>query len=463
MIDLTDKMFDAVQPGQPGYFKTREDGVTNVRRIVRDGSGTLWTSEVGSGVRLADVAGLDRIAPIECLAPVGDRCPHDGPTAVVHRAFHEQVVEKLRAELELMRGTTYCAYCGARFELDAPDMSERITAHIMTCDQHPMRAVERERDAAQARLAQLAEAGTGYSQQTMDALVRERAQLRAQLRVATAAVFGPEVDAHIGTLAAMAKAIGTQDNACTEHPIFLVQQRRRVYGFDPVDGGSVAVWLDACNDCAEIHGDEEQALEAAYQETGEVPPEYMRTGYADQWEFVQPFFSKAGAEAYIEANRHRMTDPRVYVDSGYRNREWQAIRALLAVFAKDGLDDEVLAHARRWEAKAEEYRAHAIADADEIEAAHVALDAWNWPRHNEHEEPVALRLRVAAALASVHGDHHAVLGFMRRKAAECRKHGDALRADSSQNALDAQRWDERAVVLEETVEQLDAGWHRRHA
>jgi hypothetical protein len=61
-------------------------------------------------------------------------------------------VERLKGELELMRGTTYCAYCSERFELDSPDMTERVTAHILTCPKHPMRAVEAERDALQAEL-----------------------------------------------------------------------------------------------------------------------------------------------------------------------------------------------------------------------------------------------------------------------------------------------------------------------
>jgi hypothetical protein len=121
-----------------------------------------------------------------------------------------------------------------------------------------------------------------------------------------------------------------QDNASTAHPIFVVQQRRRVYGFDPdyTDGANV-VWLDACNDCAEIGGEEAAALEAAYQVTCEVPPEYCRTCYADQHEFVQPFLTRVGAEAFIAANAHRLTDPRIYVDSAYRNPEWQMIRWLL--------------------------------------------------------------------------------------------------------------------------------------
>jgi hypothetical protein len=124
----------------------------------------------------------------------------------------------------------------------------------------------------------------------------------------------------------MSREVQTQDNAATAHPIFVVQQRERIYGCDPdlVDDGEV-VWLDAVNDCQEIHGEERDKLEEEYKRTFKVPDDYHRTGYFDRYEFVQPFFTKAGAEAYIEANRHRLKDPRIYVDSAYRNPEWQAV------------------------------------------------------------------------------------------------------------------------------------------
>lgn len=128
----------------------------------------------------------------------------------------------------------------------------------------------------------------------------------------------------------MSRDVQTQDNASTAHPIFVVQQRNRIYGIDPdiVDDGQV-VWLDAVYDCQEIHGEERDKLEEAYQRTFTVPGDYHRTGYLDQWEFVQPFFTKTGAEEYIEANQHRLKEPRIYVDSAYRNKEWGAVRALL--------------------------------------------------------------------------------------------------------------------------------------
>lgn len=131
-------------------------------------------------------------------------------------------------------------------------------------------------------------------------------------------------------LAQSAKDIVGQDNRCTAEPIYLVQQKKRLYGVDPdiVDASEV-IWLDADNDCCEVDGEEQAKLEESYQKTFAVPLKYHRTGYVDQWEFVQPFFTEAAAEAYIAANSHRMGETRIYVDSGYRNYEWQAMRAML--------------------------------------------------------------------------------------------------------------------------------------
>ena len=44
---------------------------------------------------------------------------------------------------------------------------------------------------------------------------------------------------------------------------------------------------------------------------------------------VQPFFTNVAAEEYIVGERHHLDSPQVYVASGYRNEEWQAVRAVL--------------------------------------------------------------------------------------------------------------------------------------
>jgi hypothetical protein len=83
----------------------------------------------------------------------------------------------------------------------------------------------------------------------------------------------------------------------------------------------------------EAHGEERAALEAEYEETGEEPDQWTRSGAKDTWEFVTVCFTEAAAKAFIKANAHRLKEPRVYVDSAYRNEEMNAVRKLLMRFA----------------------------------------------------------------------------------------------------------------------------------
>lgn len=128
--------------------------------------------------------------------------------------------------------------------------------------------------------------------------------------------------------------IAAEDNRATSDPIFVVQQRRRVYGMDPqwIEAGAEGQGIEWIHDDEpDARADAETAarLEAAYDSDGEDNREgYRRVAFLDHWEWVQPFFTEAGANAYLAANRHNLKDPRVYVASAYRNREWQGARAI---------------------------------------------------------------------------------------------------------------------------------------
>ena len=123
-------------------------------------------------------------------------------------------------------------------------------------------------------------------------------------------------------------AIQTQDNACTAHPIFMVQSQRRIYGMDP-DYSEEFVWLHA-DECDEVDSILAAELEGEYQKTYDEREGYRRVAYMDLWENVQPFFTRAGAEDYLARNGHNLKTPRIYVESAYRNQEWQLAREIFA-------------------------------------------------------------------------------------------------------------------------------------
>jgi hypothetical protein len=62
--------------------------------------------------------------------------------------------DSLRKKLEELENTTYCAYCGERFALD-DKAATFVTEHIRTCPDHPMRAIEAERNELLAALEAL--------------------------------------------------------------------------------------------------------------------------------------------------------------------------------------------------------------------------------------------------------------------------------------------------------------------
>lgn len=116
----------------------------------------------------------------------------------------------------------------------------------------------------------------------------------------------------------------------TAHPIFMVQERRRIWGMHPDHADSV-VWIDdegcevnlealAC-ECDELAGLDSWEREDWAKDRG-----YSKSGYRDEWVHRQPFFTRAGAEEYIRINGHNLESPRIWVESAYRNVEWQEVR-----------------------------------------------------------------------------------------------------------------------------------------
>jgi hypothetical protein len=136
----------------------------------------------------------------------------------------------------------------------------------------------------------------------------------------------------------IAANLATQDGRMTSFPIFLVQQKRRIHGLEESDE-YIWVSLDTCEEV-----DEEKAAEledADYHDhhrDGYGTEGYRKSYYRDEYVFVQPFFTEVGAQRYIDINGHNLREPRIYVESGYRNEEWETIRAhLMGLEAKESV------------------------------------------------------------------------------------------------------------------------------
>jgi hypothetical protein len=135
----------------------------------------------------------------------------------------------------------------------------------------------------------------------------------------------------------IAASLATQDNRMTSFPIFLVQKKVRQDGMD-MDFCDNCIWVNSTNDGEEVTDPAqierlEQLDVQGYlsKEEDEEFSDYLKTGYVDRWETVQPFFTEIAAQQFINSNSRRH-DPgalRIYVDSAYQNPEWQAVRNFL--------------------------------------------------------------------------------------------------------------------------------------
>lgn len=136
------------------------------------------------------------------------------------------------------------------------------------------------------------------------------------------------------TPAEIGARIRSEDNRATATPIYVVQRRRRVYGFDPDYTEDTKVWLDC--EAHEATAEERRLLDLAFDLGNDIPDGWTLTAYLDVWDFVMPFFTEAAAQRYMDENRHNLRpECRIYVESGYRNAEWEAIRKFLAAQATD--------------------------------------------------------------------------------------------------------------------------------
>jgi len=135
------------------------------------------------------------------------------------------------------------------------------------------------------------------------------------------------------TLRKIGILITTQDNRITDQPMFIVQQRRRMYGLDTGYCDNF-IWLCCEDEYNEASAEEADALEAEYQDTGRARDGWQRTGYIDQWEFVTACFTEQGCIDYLKLDGHNLNEPRIYAEGSYRNEEFRAVRNSLIALAR---------------------------------------------------------------------------------------------------------------------------------
>lgn len=140
----------------------------------------------------------------------------------------------------------------------------------------------------------------------------------------------------MSTLPEIGKLIREQDNRATDAPLFAVQQRRRIWGMDRQYTGDYK-WLD--EEGLLVDNAKAAELEKLGSQ-GELTAPWYKGYYIDIWEFVTGCFTEQGCEDYLRANRHNLTDPRIFAYGSYRNREFRAVRTALEKMSEEEEDNK---------------------------------------------------------------------------------------------------------------------------
>lgn len=136
------------------------------------------------------------------------------------------------------------------------------------------------------------------------------------------------------TLEAIGQRLLEQDNRITANPIFVVKQKRVIAGVDPAFSEEFSIWKDV-EESEEVEDSIAELLDALEEAGGQIPKKYERIHCIEMDEWVQPFFTEAAAQQYIDNNGHNLHKPFIYAEGSYRNPEWQAIRNFCIGLARE--------------------------------------------------------------------------------------------------------------------------------
>ena len=139
-------------------------------------------------------------------------------------------------------------------------------------------------------------------------------------------VLAVDAGAPLAEMARIGGLIATQDNRCTDKPMFIVQQKREHVSDADYDHDRIA-WMHT--DGVEADADEAAEFEKTYDEGGDEPDNWRRVSISHTWEFVTACFTEQGCKDYLALDGHNLKEHRIYAAGSYRNNEWRAVRKFL--------------------------------------------------------------------------------------------------------------------------------------
>ncbi len=130
-------------------------------------------------------------------------------------------------------------------------------------------------------------------------------------------------------LQAIGARIRTQDNRCTDQPMFVVLEKREIVTREGYDHDRI-VWFETksgdYNEASEVQVRRLEALRMGGRET----PGWERIAVKEIDMFVTTCFTEQGCRDFLARDGHNHRKPFIYAYGSYRNAEYQAVRNFLA-------------------------------------------------------------------------------------------------------------------------------------
>lgn len=134
----------------------------------------------------------------------------------------------------------------------------------------------------------------------------------------------------LSELSAIGVLINTQDNRCTDQPIFAVMEKRGMVTLDTHDHDRIE-WYDPAN-VSTADDSKARRLEALHN-SGRDTPGWERYAVKDVDVFVTACFTEQGCKDFLACDGHNHCQPFIYAFGSHRNGEYQAVRNRLKAMA----------------------------------------------------------------------------------------------------------------------------------
>lgn len=123
--------------------------------------------------------------------------------------------------------------------------------------------------------------------------------------------------------------IRTQDNRCTDAPLFVVMKKRPIVASPDHDYDYIE-WVNVDNDYAVASEVRARRLEALYEGCRDIPEGWERFAMKEIDVFVTACFTEQGCKDFLARDGHNHRKPFIYAFGSYRNAEFRAVRDWLA-------------------------------------------------------------------------------------------------------------------------------------